>query len=82
MRALTRKLLRDLRHLRGQGIAIALVIAAGVAIFVLMDSTIASLDLTQRSYYERYRFADVFASAKRAPLSLAPEIAAQKVRLQ
>jgi len=76
MRALTRKLLRDLRHLRGQGIAIALVIAAGVAIFVLMDSTIASLDLTQRSYYERYRFADVFASAKRAPLSLAPEIAA------
>lgn len=76
MRALTRKLLRDLRHLRAQGIAIALVIAAGVALFVLMESTITSLDLTQRSYYERYRFADVFASAKRAPLSLSDEIAA------
>jgi putative ABC transport system permease protein len=76
MRALTKKLLRDLRHLKGQAVAIALVIAAGVAIFVLMDSTLVSLDLTQRTYYERYRFADVFASAKRAPLSLAGEIAA------
>jgi putative ABC transport system permease protein len=76
MRALTRKLLRDLRHLRGQALAIALVIAAGVAIYVLMESTLVSLDLTQRTYYERYRFADVFASAKRAPLSLSDEIAA------
>jgi len=76
MRALTKKLLRDLRHLKGQAVAIALVIAAGVAIFVLMDSMLASLALTQRTYYERYRFADVFASAKRAPLSLSGEIAA------
>jgi len=76
MRALTKKLWRDLRHLRGQAVAIALVIAAGVAIYVVMESTLVSLDLTQRTYYERYRFADVFASAKRAPISLAPEIAA------
>jgi putative ABC transport system permease protein len=76
MRALTKKLWRDLRHLRGQAVAIALVIAAGVAIFVVMESTLISLDLTQRTYYERYRFADVFASAKRAPLSLSAEIAA------
>ena len=76
MRALTKKLWRDLRHLRGQAVAIALVIAAGVAIYVVMESTLVSLDLTQRTYYERYRFADVFASAKRAPLSLAAEIAA------
>jgi putative ABC transport system permease protein len=76
VRALTKKLLRDLRHLKGQGLAIALVIAAGVSVFVLMESTLVSLDLTQRKYYERYRFADVFASAKRAPLSLASEIAA------
>jgi putative ABC transport system permease protein len=75
MRALTKKLLRDLRHLKGQAVAIALVIAAGVAIFVLMDSMLLSLDLTRRTYYERFRFADVFASAKRAPLSLAAEIA-------
>jgi putative ABC transport system permease protein len=76
MRALTKKLWRDLRHLRGQAVAIALVIAAGVAIYVVMESTLVSLDLTRRTYYERYRFADVFASAKRAPLSLAAEIAA------
>ena len=76
MRALTKKLWRDLRHLRGQAVAIALVIAAGVAIYVVMESTLVSLDLTQRTYYERYRFADVFASAKRAPLSLSAEIAA------
>jgi len=76
MRALTKKLWRDLRHLRGQAVAIALVIAAGVAIYVVMESTLVSLDLTQRTYYERYRFADVFASAKRAPISLAPAIAA------
>lgn len=76
MRALTKKLWRDLRHLRGQAVAIALVIAAGVAIYVVMESTLVSLDLTQRTYYERYRFADVFASAKRAPLSHAAEIAA------
>ena len=76
MRALTKKLWRDLRYLRGQAVAIALVIAAGVAIYVVMESTLVSLDLTQRTYYERYRFADVFAAAKRAPLSLASEIAA------
>ncbi len=76
MRALGRKLFRDLRHLRGQALAIALVIAAGVAVLVLMESMLVSLDLTRRTYYERYRFADVFASAKRAPLSLAGEIAA------
>jgi putative ABC transport system permease protein len=76
MRALTKKLLRDLRHLKGQAVAIAFVIGAGVAIYVLMDSMLVSLDLTRRTYYDRYRFADVFASAKRAPLSLAGEIAA------
>ena len=43
--------------------------------FVLMLSTFDSLGLTQHSYYERYRFADVFASLKRAPLSLAADIA-------
>ncbi len=76
MRALTRKLVRDLRHLRAQALAIALVIGAGVAVLVLMESTLVSLGLTQRTYYARYHFADVFASAKRAPLSLAAEIAA------
>ena len=56
---------------RGQAIAIALVVAAGIALFVSMFSTFDSLDLSLRTYYDRYRFADVFVSLTRAPLSLA-----------
>jgi len=76
MRPLTRKLLRDLWRIRSQALAISLVVAAGVAIYVLLLSAYASLQLTQSAYYERYRFADVFASLRRAPLSLAEEIRA------
>ncbi len=75
LRALDRKLLRDLWRLKGQALAIAAVIASGIALFVLMLSTFQSLDLTKRIYYERYRFADVFDSLKRAPLWVADEIA-------
>ncbi len=71
---LDRKLLRDLWLIKGQGLSIALVIAAGVAIYVLMLSTLDSLELTRAVYYDRYRFADVFAGAKRAPLRLVDEI--------
>ena len=70
MSALDRKLLRDLWASRGQAIAIALVVAAGIALFVAMMSTFDSLDLSLRTYYDRYRFADVFVSLTRAPLSL------------
>lgn len=76
VRALDRKLLRDLWHLKGQAIAIAAVIGAGLAMFVAYLSTFASLERSQASYYERYRFADVFAQLKRAPLSVAADIAA------
>jgi putative ABC transport system permease protein len=67
MKALTRKLFRDLVAMRGQGLAIALVVAAGVAVFVGMVSTLDSLTLSRATFYERCRFADVFASARRAP---------------
>ncbi|MCB1056749.1 MAG: ABC transporter permease [Acidobacteria bacterium] len=76
MRALERKLLRDLWQMKGQALAISLVIAAGVAMFLLSFSTFDSLSLTQQTYYERQRFADVFASLKRAPRWLEEEIAA------
>jgi len=65
---LNRKLLRDIRALKGQAFAISMVIGAGVAMFVMYLSTFASLRLTQSTYYERYRFAQVFASLTRAPL--------------
>ena len=72
---LDRKLFRELWQQRGQLIAIALVVACGIACFVLMRSAYHSLNLTQRAYYEQYRFADVFAELKRAPQSLETEIA-------
>ncbi|MDX1382544.1 MAG: ABC transporter permease, partial [Thermoanaerobaculia bacterium] len=75
MRALDRKLLRDLWQLRGQSSAIAMVVAVGVAMFCMYFSTFESLAQSRASYYERYRLADVFASLVRAPLSLAERIA-------
>ena len=50
------------------------VIGAGMALYVLMLSTFESLDATQHAYYDRYRFADVFASCKRAPLRLEKDL--------
>jgi putative ABC transport system permease protein len=76
MTALDTKLLRDLLRLRGQILAIALVVACGIASFVSMHSTYASLQLSQATYYEQYRFAQVFDTVKRAPNSLAAQIAA------
>lgn len=74
MQALTKKLGRDLRHMIGQVIAMSLVVACGVASFVSMRSTYLSLQTSQDAYYSTYRFADVFASLKRAPESVAAVI--------
>jgi putative ABC transport system permease protein len=70
------KLLRDLWRLRGQMLAIALVVACGIASFVSMLSAYESLKLSQATYYQEYRFAHVFAQLKRAPESLKAQIAA------
>ena len=75
MSSLNRKLLRDLLGIWGQAVAIALVIAAGVATFVMSLSTLASLSVTKDTYYDRYRFGDVFATLKRAPDALVPRMA-------
>lgn len=76
MRAIDRKVLRDLWHLRGPGVAIALVTACGVASFVTMRSMVHHLTDMQRDYYATARFGDVFAHVKRAPRSLVRDIAA------
>ena len=70
MLAVHRKLLRDLAHMKGQVIAICLVIACGIATFVMSLSTLASLRETRAVYYERYRFPHLFVSLKRAPETL------------
>ncbi len=75
MPALHMKLLRDLVRLWPQALAIALVMAAGVTTMVLGVGAHASLDGTREAYYERNRFAHVFASVTRAPKRLETEIA-------
>lgn len=75
MHPLNRKLLRDLWHLKGQVIAIALVIGAGVGVLVMALGVTNSLEATAYAYYERNRFADVFAHVKRAPKALTRKIA-------
>ena len=76
IRALDIKLLRDLRRLWAQALAIALVMAAGVATLILGVGAYDSLSTTRTRYYEQNRFADIFASLTRAPDTLKPEIAA------
>ncbi len=74
MTPLDSKLLHDLWRMKGQCIAISVVIALGVLMLVMMDGLVNSLDETKRAYYERYRLADIFAPLKRAPNSVLDEL--------
>jgi len=73
---LDRKLLRDLRRIWAQSLAIALVMACGVAMLIISFGTLQNLTETRDAYYERNRFAEIFASATRAPNDLVLEMAA------
>ena len=75
MSILNRKVFRELARMRGQVIAITLVMACGIMLYVSSRHTYISLLQSQESYYALYRFADVFAGVKRAPASTAEEIA-------
>ena len=57
-----------------QALAIALVLASGVATFVLASGAYHSLEETRSAYYLRYRFADVFGQVRRAPKSVVEQI--------
>lgn len=76
MRALDRKLLRDLRLLWSQALTIALVVASGVAGFLTTLSAVDSLALARDRYYADDRFADLFAAVVRAPDALAAQLRA------
>lgn len=75
MSALDLKLLRDLWRMRGQAFAIALVLAAATATFVLSTGVHGSLTATRDAYYARNHFADVFASMTRAPRAVVARLA-------
>ena len=76
MSPLDHKLLRDLWRMKGQAIAIGMVIALGVGMLVMMTGLVTSLNETRNTYYERYRLADVFAPVTRAPDRLVGRLAA------
>lgn len=76
MQALQRKLWRDLRSIWSQALTIALVVASGVAGFISTWSAYDTLAWSRDRYYSEARFADVFASVQRAPLSLQDRLTA------
>src|SRR3990167_5280112 len=71
MKALDRKLLRDLRRMWSQALTIALVVASGLGGFVSSLSAVDSLAIARDRFYAQGHFADAFAVVKRAPLALA-----------
>ena len=71
MKALDRKLLRDLRRMWSQALTIALVVASGLGGFITTLSAVESLALARDQFYAQGHFADAFAAVKRAPLALA-----------
>ncbi len=76
MRALDKKLWRELWNMRLQALAIAMVIVGGVGIFIMSLSTLDSLFETRERYYRDHHFAHLFATLKRAPLSTVKHVEA------
>lgn len=74
MRVLDKKLFRDVRRLWAQALAIALVMASGVATLILANGAYRSLEASREAYYERNRFADIFATATRVPMLVADRV--------
>lgn len=75
MSLLDRKLYRDIKAMSGQVTTIALLVAAGIAVFVASVSTYDTLKAARGDFYDRYRFPQVFVTLKRAPLTIVSRIA-------
>jgi len=75
VRALDRKLVRELWDTRGQAIAIVLLVACAVATFVGAMGTWRALERSQQAYYDASAFPHVFAELRRAPEPVARRVA-------
>ena len=64
------KLLRDIKRMKGQILAVSLVMACGLAMMIMSSSLVLSLESTRDAYYAKKRFADAFSDLKRAPNAL------------
>ncbi|WP_241548013.1 ABC transporter permease [Leptospira stimsonii] len=70
MKILDRKVFREMKSLKAQGVTIALVVAAGIAVFVASRSAYDSLFSAREKFYSSSYFAQGFVSLKRAPESI------------
>jgi len=61
--------------MKGQMIAVGLVMACGLAMMIMTRSLILSLTSTRDAYYSEYGFGEVFADLKRAPNSVRSRLA-------
>ncbi len=75
MKPLNRLLIADAKRMWRQGIAISVLLACGIATFVMSTSTMQSLKKSQAKYYTEYRFGDVFIHLTRAPNAIADRLA-------
>lgn len=73
---LDRKLLRDLKRLRTQAIAVSAVLACGVTLFVMATGMYDSLERARDRYYDSARMADLAVSVVRAPNGIADRLGA------
>lgn len=69
------KLMRDLGRMKGQVVAVCLVMACGLAMMIMTRSLILTLESTRAAYYQSHGMADVFGGLKRAPLAVAERVA-------
>ncbi|MHC5038945.1 MAG: ABC transporter permease [Planctomycetota bacterium] len=79
MRALSplnKKLVRDLWGVKGQVLAVAAVITAGITAYTALNSAFRDLVLTRDTYMAKYRMADLFFHVERAPASVTQKILA------
>lgn len=76
MTALTRKLLREVWHHRGQMLSIAAVVATGLMTVLTMRGTYESLVAARDEYYGGMRFPDLWVQLERAPQALVPRLRA------
>ena len=76
MSSLDRKLFRDLARIKGQSLAVGLVMACGLAMMIMTRSLVLSLESARADYYNECRFGDVFCNLKRAPNSVRERLSA------
>jgi putative ABC transport system permease protein len=74
MKAIDRMLVVEAKRMWRQGLAICVLLACGVGVFVMSGSTMTSLEASCQDYYTKGRFANVFVQLVRAPNRLAERI--------